>query len=142
VYDLNTGEWEYIKQDYTPVAIPDSVIYNRATIRESWSEATKTQVRQQNKEEIALLKEIKVYPPVMRLMSDNNCIFVFTNDIPMGPDAVIEVIDCDSGKRLSKSYFPFVPDAIQNGFAYRIAKNDDGFYIIEKYKIDPAVYGK
>ncbi|MFC1554916.1 hypothetical protein ACFL7D_09795, partial [candidate division KSB1 bacterium] len=69
-------------------------------------------------------------------------IFVFTfqkdNDLGIFTD----VINADSGKHISSAYFPFIPKAIKNGYTYKTGKNTEGFYVIQKYRIHPAVYGK
>ena len=94
------------------------------------------------------LKEAKYHPAVKNLLTDGDYIFVFTHERVENEGHIVDVIDSRTGERISRAYFPFGADpiyetmVIKNGYAYRITNNKDGFKIVEKYKIDPAVYRK
>ena len=143
VHDLKTLEKVEIKQPYTPVAIPDSVIYyeDEETRMIIW-EDIRNRLLQEEKERTKNLEELKFYTGIKDILTDGDIIFVFTFEYDKEKGHVVDVIDSRTGEFISSAYFPFEPQPIKNGYAYRIAKNEEGFYVIEKYKIDPAVYGK
>ncbi|KPK92250.1 hypothetical protein AMJ80_06770 [bacterium SM23_31] len=89
-----------------------------------------------------ILKDTKFHPSLLNLIADRNFIFVFVHQDKDAENVLVDVFDGKDMKHLSSAYFPFSPEAIKNGYAYRENKNEEGFYIIEKYKIAPAVYGK
>ncbi|KPK92249.1 hypothetical protein AMJ80_06765 [bacterium SM23_31] len=81
-----------------------------------------------------------------RIDVDGNYIFLYPilNPILINEDEEhsVDVIDLDSGTHISTAIFPFSLREIKNGYGYRVTTNEEGFEIIEKYKIHPAVYGK
>ena len=143
VHDLKNLEKVEIKKPYTPVAIPDSVIYYKDdAIPRITNERIRNRLLEKEKERSKKLKELKFYAAVKQLLTDGDFIFVFTFEFNEENKQVVEIIDSGTGKLISSAYFPFEPQIIKNGYAYKIGKNEEGFYVIEKYKIDPAVYGK
>ena len=135
-YDLKTHEQTKIIKDYIPVAIPDSVIFPKKNPFEGLENAEKLY-----KERSEKLKKAKVYPPIQGIHSDGNYLFVFTFEYFDDKGYVVDVFDGISKQYLSKVCFP-ISAMIKNGYAYRSTENKEGFSIIEKYKIDPAVYVK
>ena len=89
-----------------------------------------------------ILKNTKFHPPLLNLIADRNFIFVCVHQDKDTENVLVDVFDIKDMKHLSSAYFPFSPEDIKNGYTYRETKNEEGFYVIEKYKIDPAVYGK
>ncbi|KPK96315.1 hypothetical protein AMJ80_00760 [bacterium SM23_31] len=92
-----------------------------------------------------LIKEIdkaEYYPPLRKLLVDRDFIFAFTNMKNDEEYILTDVLDASVGKYLVSAYFPFIPSTIKDGYAYIIGKNDEGFDVVEKYKVSPAVYGK
>ena len=87
------------------------------------------------------------YKPTLRWIStDRNFIFAFTFETNAQNEIRADIIDADKGIRVSSAYFPdwvttFLA-VIQNGIVYRLLSPRNEFAVIEKYKIDPAVYGK
>jgi len=143
VHDLKTLEKVEIKKPYTPVAIPDSVIYYKDDeIPKISFERTRNRLLEEEKERTKMLEELKYYAGVKDLLTDGDFIFVFTFEFNEENEQVVEVINSRTGELISSAYFPFEPQIIKNGYAYKIGKNEEGFYVIEKYKINPAVYGK
>ncbi|KPK87207.1 hypothetical protein AMJ80_12260, partial [bacterium SM23_31] len=88
------------------------------------------------------LKKDPFYPPLNGFLVDNTTIFAFTYSKNETEEILTDILDAFEGKYISSAYFPWIPDCIKNGYAYRIAKNKEGFDVVEKYRIDPAVYGK
>jgi hypothetical protein len=54
------------------------------------------------------------------------------------------IVDLETGSLINSFYTSSFSQflAIKNGYAYKSVKNKDGYPVIEKYKIDPKVYGK
>ena len=55
---------------------------------------------------------------------------------------IVDVFDADSGEYITSACFPFLPFPIINGYIFKEEENEEGFKVFNKYKIDPAVYGK
>jgi len=94
------------------------------------------------------LKENKYWPPVQWVMFDRNYVFIILNNDYEKGNNLIEVYDTDADVFVSSFYAPWgnfddqQPNIINNGYAYNLETDEDGFYVICKYKINPAVYGK
>ncbi|KPK95695.1 hypothetical protein AMJ80_04165 [bacterium SM23_31] len=87
------------------------------------------------------LRDAKYLPPLQNIMADGSFIFVFIfgeYDVEMQ----VDIFDADTGNYLQSAVFPFIPRVIKNGYAYKFGRSEEDFPIVEKYKIDPAVYGK
>ena len=137
VKSFDLREYFSISQKYTPVVIPDSLKQdyydneNRNKLAEIFSD---------------MARKTKYFPPVKRIRADRNYIFVFTNKINEKGEVLTDVFNADSKSYITSVYFPYwTVDAsvkFHNEHIYGRMINEEGFYIIEKYKIDPAVYGK
>ena len=101
-------------------------------------------------------KNNNYYPPLQGLLTDRNFIFAFTYLKNDEGEFLVDLFDANTCEHISSAYFPFVPTEmelqlnqlackiIKNGYAYKFndwRKNDE-FPKVEKYRIDPAVYGK
>ena len=150
IYDLKTHEQTEIKKAYTPVAIPDSIIYRPLDVPDGIPEDLLNQAKEKAKERSKKLEKLKVYPAVKNLITDGNFIFVFTFEYDKEKGQVVDIFDSATGKYIHSAYFPrwvsilTVSDysCIKNGSIYRMKAPLDEFAIIEVYKIDPAVYRK
>ena len=156
VYNFADGQKTEIKLSYSQIAFPDSVIYfsidrskSLDQIRKSNPAAAEQLEKFQNtRDEIRTnrLEEVEYYSGVRDLLTDGDYIFVFTYEWIENEGHVVHVIDSRTGIRVNTIYFPFIPVdntepmVIKNGYAYRLTNNIDGFRIVQKYKIDPAVY--
>jgi hypothetical protein len=140
-----------IKREYTPAAIPDSIIhpekksgYNGdrvlATLRTSEGLVNVTQ-KEYDQKKTELLKELKVYPGIQSIFDDGNLLFVQTYNYEKNKGWLVDIFNSTTGTYLRSAYFPFIP-VIKNGYAYRSVLSADEFPYIEKYKINPAIYGK
>ncbi|KPK94087.1 hypothetical protein AMJ80_05630 [bacterium SM23_31] len=89
-----------------------------------------------------IMDEEKYYPALHGLFVDKGFIFVFTYEQNNAGEYVVNIFDINTAVYVRSTYFSFVPGVIKNGYAYRTNTDDEGFSIIQKYKIDPAVYGK
>lgn len=122
-----------ITRSYTPVEIPYSA-------KKRYIERKTTTAVSEFMKNSA--KNTKYYPPLENLMTDRNFIFAFTYSKNDSGEILTDIFDADSGKYLRSAYFPLIPDIIKDEYAYCMKKGRDIFPVIEKYRIDPAVYGK
>ena len=127
----NTQKWEIV-HPYKPAAIPDSL--RQGIIERKFNPDVDKFIKN-------AMKDIKYYPPVQYIYTDRNYIFVFSYKKNEYGEMFVEVFDADSQKLVSSAYFPY-PKLIKDGYFYRITFNDEGFFVVAKHKIDPAVYGK
>ncbi|MFC1554679.1 6-bladed beta-propeller [candidate division KSB1 bacterium] len=87
-------------------------------------------------------EDITHYLPLDRIITDNNYIFGFTFEKNEKDEIRTDVFNADTGTFVSSAYFPFIPKVIKNGYAYNLIRGGNEFPTINKYRIDPAVYGK
>ncbi|MFC1553475.1 hypothetical protein ACFL7D_02465 [candidate division KSB1 bacterium] len=90
---------------------------------------------------IEINKSIKYQHVINRFYSDNEYLFVQLNKKNEAGEALFDIFDTNTAKYLSSAYLPLWPK-IRDGYLYRKQKTDNGSYVIEKYRINPAVYGK
>ncbi|KPK91595.1 hypothetical protein AMJ80_07235 [bacterium SM23_31] len=89
-----------------------------------------------------IISNTKYWPPIRKVITDRNFIFIYTYQKNDEGEYFINIFDIDKNKHICSVYMPVIPNIIKNGYLYRIGENEEGFYVIEKYKIAPAVYGK
>jgi len=132
VVSMDNLETNHIKHTYTPIEISDSDMGEYKKFPDLKPVAD-------------FLKEKKYWAPLQKLLIDGYTLFALTLKNNEKGEIFTDVFDLQSGTYMKSVYFPeyfkFEIEIIKNGYAYRTAKNEEGFYIIEKYKIDPAVYG-
>ena len=142
VYDLKSETQIEISREYTPVAIPDSVIYRTRVYPDNYPEKFIKEDKEKDKIRVKKLKKLKVYAPLQLIKTDGKFIFAFTYEYIKGKGTIVDIFDSEKGEYISSSYFPFKPSLIKNGYAYEPGINEEGFTVVEKYKVNPAVYGK
>ncbi|KPK89292.1 hypothetical protein AMJ80_10000 [bacterium SM23_31] len=86
--------------------------------------------------------ERKYKAALQELLTDGNYIFAFTHFVNENNETLADIFDAVEGKYLHSAYFSVIPTVIKNGYGYRVGRNSEGFSVIEKYKINPAVYRK
>ncbi|MFC1556581.1 hypothetical protein ACFL5L_01180 [candidate division KSB1 bacterium] len=98
--------------------------------------------------------ETRYAAPVHRLIADRGRLFVFTYKQNITGEYLADIFDADTGEYIKSAYlklcekgpFNFTPpydrSQIKNGCLYRHHEDEDGFIIVEKYRIDPNVYEK
>ncbi|MFC1553476.1 hypothetical protein ACFL7D_02470 [candidate division KSB1 bacterium] len=139
IVSLETMEEREIVVPYTRTVIPDSVIDKVIVIVMRRDEPNRKKLTDEEKDHV---REIKYYSPFYRMIADGNILFIFYGVEQFEGENSAIVVDLDTGKRISRVRFPMRPERIKNGYAYTIDTDQEGFYVIEKYRIDPAVYGK
>ncbi|MFC1553621.1 hypothetical protein ACFL7D_03205 [candidate division KSB1 bacterium] len=92
-------------------------------------------------------KEKKYYAAVEIVKVDGRYAFIFLNQLPesiqRNPLRVpAEIFDLENCQFLTTIEFPFYPYVIRNGYAFNKTIDEDGFPVIQKYRINPSVYGK
>ena len=140
VASLDNFETETITQKYFPVVIPDSLKNNQ--LRWSNNREMEERARNINRRIREIDKNTTYYCPIYDIKTDGTYIFVFTYKTDDQGHRLVKVLDASTKQGVSTAYFPFIPAAIKNEYAYRISRDAEGFAIVEKYKIAPAVYGK
>ena len=141
VYDLDTGERIMYKKRFTPVPMKKRLLLGPPWISGGDSRAEK--IRDD------YIKNLKIkYAEALRFVFfDGPVMFAYTNTTikkDKYTDFLVDVIDIENEKYLKSIYLiNYIGiKAIKNGYAYMNGNNEDGFPVIEKYRIDPSVYGK
>jgi len=135
IKDLNTMELSHITHNYKPIETKEA--YDKGAFIKVMGD-----VEEYTKKHI-------YHPALCALHYDDECLFAVREanfgratdlniDIPYQTD----VFDAQTGTYIRTVEFPFKPQYIKNGYIYRKIKNQDGYWMIEKYRIDPRVYGK
>ncbi|MFC1554325.1 hypothetical protein ACFL7D_06805 [candidate division KSB1 bacterium] len=145
VMDIESNKKKTISHRYLPIVFEDYEPKRSQTVHpdpetekrlnDSYWEASKISSER--------MKKMKYKAPIINILTDNNYIFVFNQNTNEKEEILTDVFDADTEKFLNSTYFSFMPAAIKNGFAYKYNwSSRNGFPSVEKFKIDPAVYGK
>jgi len=146
-YNLKTRQKKvFIKREYEPVAFPDSVLHPERTKGYKGDEivgliTTPYTRKEMDKKRTELLEKLEYYPAVNKIFYDKNIVFVKTYQYVKDKGTVVELFDSQTGAYLKSAFFPYDLE-VKNGKSYRLLRPVDEFPYIEKYKIDPAIYGK
>jgi len=136
IVSLDDFKTTKIHHRFTPEIISDEAI-------SLWQSRVRTG---KNSPEAKLLKDIikeaKYQEPIMYLFTDRQFIFVFSPRRNETKDYLVDIFDADEGMYINSAIFPFQPRVIKNGYVYKVRAGGGEFPVVEKYKIDPAVYVK
>jgi hypothetical protein len=149
---------------YQLEAIPDSVIqrYNPSYREKSLKESAERMKQQNPQINISsklsdeekdmykrienALKQRKYMPLFKQIRSDGIYIFLVKSDTEIGSKKyIVTVINSESGKEVSRfitSESISSLDIFKNGYRYKNFTPKDGYPVVQKYRINPAVYGK
>jgi hypothetical protein len=127
-----------VKHNYKPVPLTDS-IKTKYTRQSSIAPPAVKQLMSIISE---IIEKEPNYPPLQKLLADGNLIFAVTWNQNSDEEYLVDVFDMDKNQYVRSAWFKIVPDAIKNGFAYRLKTGRDVFAEVEVYRIDPRVYGK
>ena len=144
IVSLDNYEKNELSIPYTRIAIPDSLI-EKPLRKTSHSFASIPMGGYPDDYYEAIrdkLREIEYFPPVDGILADGDYLFVFTYHEDYVSGEIADVIDIRTGLRVSRAFFPSRPWVIKDGYAYSTKTGSDIFPVVEKYKIDPAVYRK
>lgn len=130
-----------IRHPYSPAAIPDSIKQNywKRYAKQFELYPPSEKVKSKTAE---ILGELKYEPIIEDIFTDLDRIFVFTSAINKKDEILTDIFNADTGQYIQSAYFPVYPFIIKDGYLYTAGKNKDNYHVIEKYKIDPKVYGK
>jgi hypothetical protein len=151
VHNFKTGETSEIKHQYIPVAIPDSVINPKIDIDyDKMYEGVSSDMRSayiaENKKyyesRSKALEKLKYYAPIRELASDGDYIFAYTYQYDKDKKYIADVFKASEGKYICSVYLSYMFTEFKDGYAYRIKSSADEYPQVEKYRIDPRVYGK
>jgi len=135
IKSFDTFEKTQISQPYTIIEIPYSAKKGYIE-RKTTSELSKIMKN--------IAENTKYYPPLRGLLTDRNYIFACTYQQNDEGEILVDVFDANTCEHVNSAYFPFIPKVIKNGYAYKFndwRKNNE-FPKVEKYKINPVIYGK
>jgi len=92
------------------------------------------------------LKQRKYKPPFTEMQSDGAYIFLMNSKKENGKTKYyISVVNSESGKEVNRfitSEYLFLHAILKNGCRYVLTNSKDGYPVVQKYRIDPRVYGK
>lgn len=129
VLSLKNGELKYIRHEYNPIIIPDS-------LKAPWISSDKP------KDLRNFIKNIHYYPPVQKIFADEDLLFVFMYEKNSENEFLVNIFDLSNDKFLKNAYFSVIPDIIKNKYAYIVIMGENIFPRLERYRIDNLVYEK
>ena len=88
------------------------------------------------------MRKAKYYAPFYDIYADGNMVFLYSGADKEYKSYFFSVIDTEKRKYVCSMVIPLLPSCIKNGFLYKYHRPEDEFPYVEKYNIDPAVYGK
>jgi hypothetical protein len=133
---------EEINHPYKPVELAED-LYEKYHNRYKFYKQIATGTEKIFLEIVELFKKDKYYPPIIDVKIDSELLFIFLHNENETGEKLVDIFNTKTGKFMRSAYFPFVPNIIKDGFAYRINSEGGGaFPCIEKYSIMPGVYGK
>ena len=146
VIDLDSGKKTEISHTYTPHPITKAPtqFYEDMLDNPDIPEDDKRSYRKMIPKIKDRFKDIPYYIPLRKIKTDNNFIFAFTFVTGDSTEVLADIFDGDTGNYLRSAFFTFIPEIIKNGYAYKFNdwRENNEFPLVEKYRIDPAVYEK
>ncbi len=142
--DLDSMERTHLDHRYTPVEIEP---WEPLSYPEDYRQRNPEQWRltqQMNEIVENFLAERKYYSPLIHLCTDDRFVFAFTTTRNDSNQVKVDVFDTDRRSFLCSAWFPRANLHIWNGYAYGVNNyfGKDEYPQIEKYRIDPRVYGR
>jgi len=151
VIDLSGSIIKQIKHKFNLVNLPEDYFEERSRDFPSGMPASfKKQQEDREKNKVMLAKAKKYYASIMTMKVDGSYVFLFPYEekdnleepSERRKDRLTDVFNLDAETYVTSVTFPFIPYVIRNGYAYERHYGQDKFTVINKYKMDPAVYGK
>jgi len=150
-YTLNTGKRNEIKIQYTPVPLSKEDLKTGGTYFFSpFKEEDYKDDLFKMRIEYLKKNNIKNYEAIQSITFDGQLLFIETSLAQENKkdrffnDKLYDVINPETGKYISSLILPSRIGyfTIKNGYLYSSGISSDGYTVIDKYKIDPKVYGK
>ncbi|MFC1477601.1 hypothetical protein ACFL6L_03935 [candidate division KSB1 bacterium] len=135
IVDLENFEEREIFYQYTPEKIPLTEI-----------EKYETRGRSHDQKIVKLLKDRMYLPPLYRLTTDGKyiilCNLLRNETGEITEEEICTFIDSENGDVLQTAIFPYLWGKYKNGYYYNLRTSAEEFPVLEKYRVDPAVYEK
>lgn len=155
IVSLSNFDKTYIERYYSMIEIPDSIKnslkpYSRRTELDAKNSVVPPFLRDElndRKQKARELiwdysKNITHHLPIQQILVDGSTVFVFTYQQNKSMEYLVDIFDGNSEQYIKSVFFSVIPGEIKNGYAYKINYDEEGFFFLEKYKIDPSVYEK
>jgi len=147
IVSLSTGERFEYKQIYKPTPYPDSEVLEQF-FKDGYGNNYKA-LKNTVEEQIEYCKKRKYIPSLCWITIDGSYVFAFqkkqyrSNKIfQIKKNYDVDIFDMSTVEFIGTIQFTELYKSIKDGYMYKTGKDEYGFPIIEKYKINPAVYGK
>ena len=86
------------------------------------------------------MRQQKYRREIDMLRADGRYVYIFHSADAPNEEIRTDIFDMRAERFLPPVRFPFLPLKIVNGYAYGESYDEDGFYMLKKYRIDPKVY--
>ncbi len=145
--DLNEGRTIPFFIPFEPARIPEAC-RRREAVYNAFLQRT-FEVNPVVKE---VLAATEFYPPVKALRADGDLLFAFrfceqdSAQQSIDDESVaerwrlVDVIDLQAGRIVARTRFPFIPDVIRDGRAWRLFQPLDDYASVQRYRIDDRLY--
>lgn len=144
IYNLNSDLSSDIHIEYEPVSMTEYPVEKWKIDIDNPSISRRAQrISQEMVSEITRrCREAGNYPPIKGILNDGDIVFAFTWTEVDTLGVLTDIIDTESGRRTTQAYFPFIPNVVRDGCAYRLIdfRAEDEFPHVDKYRINPLVY--
>lgn len=99
-----------------------------------------------------ILRDTEFYPPLKALRVDQETVFGFhfapTESVGRGREhedlegesLLVDIVDLTTGQLRARAEFPFLPDVIRDGMAYRLSTPSADFPAVQAYRIAESLY--
>ncbi|KPK94086.1 hypothetical protein AMJ80_05625 [bacterium SM23_31] len=134
IFSLDTFEKTCIVHAYKPVKFQIS--------GEGIAQIRDQRIRDFETAKIEAAGKAEYYAPLQLILVDDTFVFAFTYEQNSAGEFLVDIFDTKTAVFLRSAYFSFRTELIENGYAYNIINAPDTSPKIEKYRIDPAVYGR
>jgi len=151
VYSVENGTETTITQAYEPVPIDvEELIRNMLSIRGGEFDPEDPENRTHYNAFYDAVENAPYLAPVCELQTDGSLIFALTNNRLEDGGHLVHVFNAETGCLQCSSVLPWPQDRewrfcrISNGYGYAISSWNrvDGPPVIERYRINPAIYGR
>lgn len=146
IFDIyNENKIETITHPYQLALIPDSLKNRFAESADKLKDWDHRQAAIMIKDYMildALMKKETYYAPIKQLFIDGQFLHVMTFKSNDKSEFNTDVFDLNNKEYISSYYLPFSPYLISNNFAYKLSRSQKTYSNVQKFRIDPKVFGK
>jgi len=141
ILSLNNLEKSYIIHSYIPQKLKKSPMqYPNEYLKTNKNAAN--EMKKHNEIINEVIAKRKYSASLSKILTDGDYIFAFTYQKKDSLTVLTDVFDSRTGEYTASVYIPYDICVIKNGYAYKINNfiKKNTFPLVEKYKINPAVY--